>query len=49
MNPLTLVSELESILEAIDLAPQSRIEIACIIRQLKDVHRSLESSSEAQE
>lgn len=49
MNPQSLVSELESIFEVLDLTPQSRFEIARVIRQLKDVYGSLESCSEDQE
>lgn len=35
MNPQTLVSELESLLEQLDLSKDSRFEIGQILRQLK--------------
>lgn len=35
MNPLTLVLELESLIERLDLEPESRREIDNIISQLK--------------
>ncbi|MGY3807189.1 hypothetical protein ACWNG8_08690 [Aeromonas veronii] len=36
MNPITLVTELEEIIESLDLTLLTRAEIASILEQLKD-------------
>ncbi len=35
MNPMSLVNELESIIESLDLDPESCSEIICIIEKMK--------------
>lgn len=35
MNPMSLVNELESIIESLDLTPESRSEIIYIIEKMK--------------
>jgi hypothetical protein len=43
MNPITLVTELEEIIESLDLTRLTRAEIANILEQLKDCCGRVES------